>query len=285
VAEITLYKLNTGYLTIRAADRLSAAGLAQYRMRPDDPVRIPVIIYAVRFGDTVVYFDSGLDTRRYPMGHVRESLYRPERVPRLARLFPRASRHIVCMTHLHSDHTGNLDILRPETVYIHDTELRDAMRPMSARRAYIKRHLAHRNIAVFRPEDFLDGYYPFPHAELPGCPDITVLSTPGHTYGGLSFLVHYGGFRLLFAGDLVEGLAGMLYPPYHTADNPSAYIEQIVLTRAWMQADPNLLVFLSHESPQDEMIPDGEIAPEYLLHLQQIQPAMPGNHSLQAHPR
>jgi glyoxylase-like metal-dependent hydrolase (beta-lactamase superfamily II) len=279
MTDITIYKINTGYLTIRAGDRLSEAGLAHYRKTPEDPVRIPVIVYAVKLGGTVVYIDSGLDIRRFPMGHAREKLYLPERVHNLAKLFPSASRNIVCMTHLHSDHTGNLGILRPVTVFIHEAELHEAMRPMSSRKAYIKRHLSGENIAVLQPARFSDGYYPFPHTELPGCPEITVLYTPGHTPGGLSFLMHYAGFRLLFAGDMFEGFAGMRYPPFHTACDPSEYIEQIVLTGAWMREDSSLLVFLSHDSFIDELVPDGVIMPEHLLRIRQAQSEMQEIHA------
>ncbi|OHD54999.1 MAG: hypothetical protein A2Y33_03270 [Spirochaetes bacterium GWF1_51_8] len=240
--------IDTGKLTIRRDEYLSPAGLSFLGLSPDGTVNIPVNIFRIDFDGMTVYIDSGLDSRRYPMGPSREMRYFPIAYSARGEFARRSSKTAVLFTHLHSDHCGNLKQISPDMLIAYESEIEKAMRPLSRRDGYRKGLFNSMTLTPLREEDFHRAELPFPSAQIPGVPGVTALLTPGHTAGCVSYLVDLDEHRLLFAGDICEGYAGLFYPPYHTADIPDAYIETIVILRAWLDHDPSLVILPSHEA-------------------------------------
>ena len=106
-------------------------------------------------------------------------------------IVPDAVEHVV-MTHLHVDHTGGMRLLPSARFTCTRAEWTAAQRRFAAGKGYAAHHLPDaRRMRLIDPEADGTPHGAFTHTvDLLGDDTVRLLSTPGHTPGHLSVLVH-----------------------------------------------------------------------------------------------
>ena len=168
----------------------------------DDPVVLPVPAFLITSGDRRILVDAGMspDGLRDPeasWGRLA-TLFVPEASDEdslEARLFQLglspADITDVVLTHLHYDHAGGVSLLPNAKRWVQLSEYRTALYP--------ERHYA----GGYFPNEFGDGYELLA-GDATIAPGVHVLSTPGHTHGHQSVLVHIGDSWVCLTGDVVD---------------------------------------------------------------------------------
>jgi N-acyl homoserine lactone hydrolase len=154
----------------------------------------------------------------------------------------------VVLSHLHSDHSGNLDLFTEAEIIIAETELAAALDSAESDHSHFDvitaqkiARRAHRRIT-----DDLDLY---------GDGTITVLSMPGHTPGSLALLVHLPeSGTILLSGDLahsVENWDNATIPTLNWDHQHS--IESLQRAKA-IAAENNAAVWIQHDLDQHRKV-------------------------------
>ncbi len=156
----------------------------------------PSAAYVIETADGLILVDSGLDDDAGPLRSQMAELGLDWKEVRA-----------ILLTHAHGDHTGGAESLRSATgakVYAGagDAEVLRAGQPREAffSTFYMPDHTTHPttvDVALAGGETIAMGDV-----------RIEAIAAPGHTPGSFCYLLHRGGLRVLFAGDVIMMLRG-----------------------------------------------------------------------------
>jgi N-acyl homoserine lactone hydrolase len=246
-----------------------ARGNALSRLRAgltvgEDALASPCLAFVVRHpSEGVILIDTGFHrdaqtSRRKDFGVLMGLLFRGLRpVPqpfdqqlREVGIEPERVRSVV-MTHLHVDHTSGMRLLPGARFTTARAEWLAARGRSAVARGYARHHLPpETRVELVDIERDGEPFGPFQRThDLLGDGTIRLLSTPGHTRGHMSLLLHLGGGRqVLIAGDAAytlrsvrEGLLPML------TDDDNASRRSLCELKAFMDAEPDAIVVPTHD--------------------------------------
>jgi glyoxylase-like metal-dependent hydrolase (beta-lactamase superfamily II) len=172
-----------------------------YLLDETQPMPIPVISFLITpddpDDDRVVLVDTGIEDP--PDGQFAGTTLRdggpgPLREGLAAAGLEPADVDQVILTHLHHDHTGNIELFSEAEFFVQRSELDAARDPLPyLRRVYSEEHLE----AIERSDPtVVDG-------DMRVCEGIELLHTPGHTEGTQSVLVETSAGPYVIVSDLV----------------------------------------------------------------------------------
>jgi N-acyl homoserine lactone hydrolase len=222
----TVTPLHVGTLHRRERNFLYASG-------GDTPLRVPVIMFLLRSGDTNVLVDTGCADPQTAHDHHRPLERAPEQHPlaALAAVGVAAERiDLVVTSHLHWDHTYGNDLFPSARFLVQATELAYARDPLPWHRGSYETAGPGEPPPPWAGTDYttLDG----DDEPLPG---LTLLHTPGHTPGLQSVLVETADGPVIMPSDTVptyanwEGRGGHWpHIPATTHYDLSAYHDTLV---------------------------------------------------------
>ena len=157
----------------------------------------------------------------------------------------------VLMTHLHVDHTSGMRLLPQARFICTRAEWAAAHRRGAGAQGYVAHHIP--PIARIGLVDFTQHGVPFgPFTrtiDLLGDGTIRLISTPGHTRGHMSVLIHRDRQPdVLLAGDAVYTLRNLReeIPSLLTADD-RAYMRSLRELKAFATAHPDAIIVPSHD--------------------------------------
>jgi N-acyl homoserine lactone hydrolase len=174
---------------------------------------LPIYVWVIEHPEGLIVVDTGETARVNQPGYLAEgqrkhprarfSIEPEEEIGPLLRgvgLSPDDVRWLV-LTHLHMDHDGGLAHFPKAEIIVSRAEYRSASGPLGKTLGYLAQHwpswFAPRLID-FAPQPF----GPFPTSfPLTRAGDVTLVSTPGHSFGHLSVVLQQEGHSLFFAGD------------------------------------------------------------------------------------
>jgi glyoxylase-like metal-dependent hydrolase (beta-lactamase superfamily II) len=208
----------------------------------------PVLGFAVRHGEGVLLFDTGIGT-----GHAEiDRWYRPRVTPLEDALREQGLAMddvtAIANSHLHFDHCGGNTRFAGVQGYVRARELEAA-----ANEDYtVAEWIGHGELHLVPLDD---------HAEVEVAPDVVLIGTPGHTPGHQSCVIATAAGPVVLAGQAVYTRAeweGSLDPRDSGADTAPdvlAYSESVRRLRrlepARMHFAHDLRVWTSEESPDD----------------------------------
>ena len=240
--------LTTGWIHT-SANRISADG-------KHEPMQIPMLVGHIQHPDGDVYIDAGLGNTsrtgsfpRFPLSADGTSIPPGWTLAEQADAAPKT----VLMTHLHYDHTGGLmDLTHATEVWVSDEEWATAQ---TSNIAFPKRKME--NAVRWKPIQFEPGMTTQrlgqPAIDVKGDGSIWYLSTPGHTPGSASVLVHAQDAAWLFVGDIAwvdAHLDGQKRPKWVSVlvdGRPRQHSAALDWARTLAQNCPSLKVVAGHE--------------------------------------
>lgn len=214
----------------------------------------PINVYVIEHSDGLVLFDTGQDRSSvtdpgyFPSG-LAGYLYR-----RLARFtiapgetltaqlasigYNIADVHTAVLSHLHQDHIGGLPELAHARIIVSSAEWATLGKPGSLLNGLMKKHIALPGLkwdTDAAPDLFGDG-------------TLTLVSTPGHTPGSLSLLLHQDGLPpMLFVGDLTYDVSLLESGDVPGIGRRAELQRSSELVRGLRRQHPSLLVLAAHD--------------------------------------
>ncbi|MBC8003473.1 MAG: MBL fold metallo-hydrolase [Opitutaceae bacterium] len=213
----------------------------------------PAAVYLVETSEGLVMIDSGLDSNA-------DSVKR--QVAKLG--FDLADLKAILITHVHADHSLGAAHLRELThakIYSGRADA-EMLRSADSREAFFSTFDMPNPIHATPVDVELDGGEEIAFAET----RFSVIATPGHTPGGLCYLLERDGLRVLFTGDVIQNLSrpsrGLMgtyiasLPPNYRGNAPD-YLETLRQLRTMPLPD---LILPGHpqmdETPQNPHLTD-----------------------------
>lgn len=240
---IKLYIMVTGWITL---DRSTLVA----ERNPGEKIKVPVITYLVRAGETNVLVDTGLaplgatdpEAAWGKIGRQLQCELHPGQdvVSQLATLeLSPDDIHVVINSHMHLDHTGANCLFPKATFCVQREEYRFALYPNRFHGAsYLQNHFYSS-----------EAHYTLLDGDSDVAPGVSVIFTPGHTIGHQSTLVELNSGPVILAGDaanLQRNLDHQL-PPGHCWNQAEAihslarlrHLGRLLKARVWPGHDPD----------------------------------------------
>ncbi len=209
---VSIRRITTGFVR----NKRQARGVRRYFGDDWSPRALPVNAYLIECSEGLVLFDAGQTAAAarpgyFPNWHpffrlARFELQQADEVA--SQLEATGVRHEtvgrVVLSHLHTDHVGDLSDFRSAEVIVGETEWRRAQGIRGSLRGYLPNRWP--NGLRVRPVEIAGpSFGPFAASyDLLGDERLILVPTPGHTPGHLSMVVRDGETTWLLAGDLAH---------------------------------------------------------------------------------
>ena len=198
MANLTIRPINTGSMGIPGLYFFHSSLMPVYSL-PTIMEGSPVFCYLVEGGDKPLLIDTGMSTTERAHKYHFPTAFQPEGmsiIDQLAKLGykPEDIGHVV-LTHLHWDHSYNLEYFVNARFYAHPTEIAFAKDPLPSQyKAY-----EHPLLDVQSPHSKVTIEPVSEGVEI--IPGVSVLDTPGHSPGHISIVVKAASGEYVCTGD------------------------------------------------------------------------------------
>lgn len=198
----------------------------------------PVLAYIIMGGEKPILVDTGPSSEEFGVKHHRPMIKKPEQeLPAALKKLgvDPASIETVIFSHLHWDHTFNLESLVNARFYVQESELAYAVAPLP-----IDRHAYEAFVPGITPPwmAVYDRIVPV-KGDTQIAPGVKVILTPGHSPGSQCVVVNTAEGAWVIAMDTIpmyinweqkipSGLSLNLFPYYETFDKIAGYSNNIL---------------------------------------------------------